>query len=83
MGSHKIKEEIKKLHQIDSSAKKVFTSLVKCCIEELKEELIESRGREMVEKQGAVKFLQKEILNELTRVPKERPPHLDGGYSGE
>lgn len=37
----------------------------------------------MVEKQGAVKFLQKEILNELTRVPKERPPHLDGGYSGE
>ena len=83
MGRHKIKQELKKLHLIDPLAKKMFTSFLICCIEELKEELIDAKGRELVEMQGAAKFLQHEIIDELTRVPKERPPHLDGGYSGE
>jgi hypothetical protein len=82
MGSDKV-EKLKQFKLLDGSVKILFTSLLKCYIEEYKESLILAKGERRDELQGLIRGLRDDILADIARPTKERNEFKTGAYNAE
>jgi hypothetical protein len=81
----KLNEKLKEVTNLDPTVKYLFTSLLECYIDEWKERLVDLKGDERDEMQGAIKRVRGEILSALSRksasIREKQEKFVDGGYN--